>query len=91
MDDAGVVSVLQGGAELHAVIDDLLPGQSAAAGQHAVERLAVDVLHRVIARALELADAEQADDVGVVELLEDDGLALEARRRRGCWRPGRGP
>ena len=92
MDDAVLVGVLQGGAELLAELDDFLPGHAAAAGHDVVERFALDVLHGVVARALELADAEEADDVGMVELLEDVGLALEARDGSwGCCRRGRGP
>ena len=83
VDDAGLVGVLQAVAELAAEIDDVLPAHAAAAGHDVVERFALDVLHGVVARALELAAGVEPDDVGVVELLEDVGLALEARDGAG--------
>ena len=83
VDDAGVVGVLQAVAELATQIDDVLPAHPAAAGHDMVERFAFDVLHGVVARALELAARVEPDDVGVVELFEDVGLALEARDGAG--------
>src|SRR5205823_5907343 len=73
-----LVRVLQGFSELHAKIDDLLPGHLAAAGEDVVDRLAVDVLHGVVRGAVVAADAEQAHDVRMIELLEDGGFTVEA-------------
>jgi len=77
MDDAGFVRVLQARAKLLAERDDFLPRDPAAAEQQVIERFAFDVLHRVERRVLQAAAGVQADDVGMLELLEDVGLALE--------------
>ena len=55
----------------------------AAARHDVVERLALDVLHGVEGRAVVLAGAEEADDVGVLELLED--CRLRARSGPGAF------
>ena len=47
MDDALLVGVLQGGAELLAERDDFFPGHPAAPGHDVIERFALDVLHGV--------------------------------------------
>ena len=83
MDDALLVGVLQRRAELPAQPDDFLPRQPAAPLQDFQQRLALDVLHRVVRQLLVLAVAEEADDVGVLELLEDFRLALETLERPG--------
>ena len=89
MDDAAGVCVLQRVAQLPAQREDLLPGEpavavaqglageAAAAFEDDVERLALDVLHDEEGRLLVVAGADQADDVRVLELLEDAGFAFE--------------
>src|SRR5262249_19325618 len=69
--------------------DDFLPGEpavslaetfpceAAAAFEDDVERLALDVLHDEEGSLLVPAGADQADDIRVLELLEDVGFALE--------------
>ena len=63
------------------VADDFLPAEPAAAGQHAVERFAVDELHRDERRLLVPPRGDQPHDVRMLELLEDVGLALEPGHR----------
>ena len=67
------------GAELLAQTDDLFPGHAVAAGHDVVEGFALDVLHGVVGGAVGLADGEEPDDVGMLKLLEDLGLAVKAR------------
>ena len=78
MDDPLLVGVLQGGAELLAELNDFLPRQPAPAAEPVLQRLALDELHGEKRSALVPAGGVEADDIGVLELFEDGGLALEA-------------
>src|SRR5436190_22296189 len=77
MNNPLLVSVLQGRADLPAQLDDFLPGQSAAALEDMVERLALDVLHRIIGGTLESAGDIEAHNITGTELFEDFRFALE--------------
>src|SRR5260370_29192036 len=48
-----------------------------------VQRLAFDVLHGIVRGAMVLAGDVEADDVAMVKLLENFGLAFETRQ--GCF------
>ena len=82
--------VLQGGAELLAQFDHFLPGHAAAPAHHLIERFAVDKLHGEITHALILAGAVEADDVGMIHLLENGDLTLETIEGDGIGRADAG-
>ena len=77
MDDAVLVGVVERLADLDRQLDHLAPGQLAALLEDLLQGDALDVLHREVGRPLEPAPGQEPDDVGVAELLEDLGLALE--------------
>ena len=66
--------------DLLADLDDFLPGEADPSGHDPVERLAFDIFHREKRRSFVSAAREQADDVGMLQLLEDVDFALEAER-----------
>ena len=72
-----LVGVVQGIAELDRQLDDFPPGKLAALLENPLEGDALDKLHREVGRPLEAAPGQPAHDVGMAELLEDLGLALE--------------
>src|SRR5262245_9546904 len=74
--------MLQGGAELLAEADYFLPGERTAAVENIRQRLALDELHGEERRALVPAGGVETDDVGMLELFENRGLALEPCLRR---------
>ena len=81
VDHALLVEVLQAEQRLVDEADRLGRRQLAAPLQHLLERLAVEVLHDEVVQPVGLADLEGADDVGVLELHGQPGLALEAAER----------
>ena len=77
MHDAQLVGVMQGVAELDRQFDDLPPGKLPTLLENPLESDPLDELHGEVGRALEAAPRQPANDVGMAELLEDLGLALE--------------
>src|SRR4051795_8479863 len=71
--------MLQSGTKLLAERHDLFPANASAPFHDVVERLAVNELHDEERLILQLAGADQLDDVRISELLENARLALEAR------------
>src|SRR5947207_108219 len=82
MDDALIVGMLQGSTHLLADLDNSFPGEPVAARQQAVERFDLDVLHRIVRCTIEFTGEIKANNVGMVKLLENRSLALEAGQRR---------
>ena len=78
VDHAAVVGVAQCAAGLDADPRHLAPLETPPAPQFLLETVAVDQLHRIEQVALLLAEAEEPDDVGVVEFAERFDLGLEA-------------
>ena len=78
MDHPLLVNVLQAEQRLMDQPHRFAGRQALAALQHLVERLAFEILHDEIMDALGLADLESADDIGMLELDRQPGLALEA-------------
>jgi hypothetical protein len=78
VDHALLVRVVQRVADLDGQVDHLAPGERAALAEDVVEGHPVDVLHREIRGPAVPPEGQEADDVGVAELLEDRGLATEA-------------
>ena len=76
--DAVFVGILQRIARLDGKVDDFAPGHAAAIENDLLERLALDELHGDVRGAAKPAHGKESDDVGVPELLEDLGFALEA-------------
>ena len=72
------VRMLKSGAELLAECDDFLPRITAAAGEHLVERFALDQFHGEERRLLVMPGGDQPGDVRMLQLLEDLAFALEA-------------
>ena len=83
MDDAAVVSVFEGGSDLHGQVEHFRPGQPALFLEEGFDVGAVDVFHGEEGAALVDAGFEKADNVGVIKLPQDVDLALKARRERG--------
>ena len=75
VDHAVLVRVVQRVADLDGQVDHLAPGERPALLEDVVEGHPVDVLHREVRGPLVPAEGQEADDVGVAELLEDLGLA----------------
>ena len=72
-----LVGVVQRVAELDPQLDHLAPGQLPRSWSIFSRVDALDVLHGEVRRPLEPAPGQEPDDVGMAELLEDLGLALE--------------
>src|SRR5437870_10881797 len=81
MDDAMIVNVPQGRADLQDNVEHLGPRQLALGEQDVVEALALDVFHRIIIMAVLEARFDEADDVGMIELAEGVDLALETLQK----------
>ena len=77
MDHAALVGVVQRVADLDRQVDHLAPGQRPRVLEDRLQGHALDELHRDVLRPAELALGQVPDDVGMAELLEDLGLALE--------------
>ena len=90
MDDSRGVGMLEGHGDLDAVVDDVLPLELALLLDDAIERAAGDQLHRVPALVAAGAAAVVANDVRMLELLEDLHFALEPLGDLGVGREVRG-
>ena len=78
MDDAAVVGVAEGLGQLDADPQHFAPGEDPPAAQLGFEAVAGDQFHGVEEVVALLAEAEEADDMGMVELAEGLDLRLEA-------------
>ena len=78
VDHADLMGVFQCGANLHRTLDRLAPRQPAPLPQHVLERAAVDQLHGEVDAVVGQAAVVVADDVRMVELLDDGHFADEA-------------
>ena len=70
VDDAVIVSVLEGRADLQGDIQHLPPGQVILFLQDIFEAGPIDIFHRVEVKAVFQAGLEEADNVRMVELAE---------------------
>ena len=80
----------QAGAQLPRHLDRLVLRQPPDAAQQRGEVLAVDVLHREVRPAVDLADVVHAADVLVGDLARDAHLVVELRETRGIGGDGLG-
>ncbi len=78
VDDAAVVGVAQRAADFDADPRHLAPIETPSPPQFLLQAAAVDQFHRIEQVPFLLAEAEQADDVRMVELAEGLDLGLEA-------------
>ena len=78
VNDAAIVGMAQRAAGFDADPRHFPPVERTAAAKLLFQAVAVDQLHRVEQLAFLLAEAEQADDVGVAQLAERFDLGLEA-------------
>src|SRR5262245_51954010 len=79
MNQAHLVRVLQPLRGLPNVVACLFDGPRPGESHQLLERHAVDILHRQIMHAFDFVEVEDDDDVGMVELGDGLGFALEAR------------
>src|SRR4029453_19528127 len=77
MDDADAVCGLERGGDFNRGLERVLECQRSFF-ETAFKRLALEVLHHEIRRAALVADVVQGADVGMVELGNDSGFAVEA-------------
>ena len=78
MDDAAVVGGGQAGAELAGGFERLVGREAPDAGEERCQVLAIDVFHGDERHAVDLADVEDAADVGVGNQPRDANLAVKA-------------
>src|SRR6185295_7946967 len=77
MDDAGPMGSVQGASDLNRVLERLIEREGSLL-QLLLERIALQILHNEERCAVLLADVVQWTDVGVIELRDRAGLAIEA-------------
>src|SRR5262245_64754358 len=78
MDNAMVVNVSQGGADLHGDIEDFAPVHFAIVEQNVVEAFPFDVFHRVIVMSVLKPGLDKANDIRMIELAQAVDLELKA-------------
>ena len=72
------MGVLQGRANLDGQVESFLPGHAPPVQDQLLEGFAVYVLHRVVDVFVLFARLEEADDAGMVELLENLDFTAKA-------------
>ena len=83
MDDAVIVDMLEGRADLEGDVDRVAPREAAAMLDQVVEPAPLDELHRVPVLSVFVAGVVELDDVRMRELGERLDLALEALEEAG--------
>ncbi len=90
MNNAGIVSMFEGSAELLAHLNCLLPVQPPAFLEYILQRAAIDVLHRVVALKVLRATAIILDDVRMVHSLQNVDFAFKSLEQSFVGGQGRG-